>query len=106
MAEKRNFMIFRALFYLKYISNQDDLARVLLEERKRTKNTFFEGCIKGFFIICQPKTKRKLSLSKLSLLQDYTEKKICKNGDSWELLLFGSNLEYYSTVSFQKKAEL
>ena len=52
MAEKRNFMIFGTLFYLKYISNQDDLARVLLEERKRTKNTFFEGCIKGFFIIC------------------------------------------------------
>ena len=40
MAEKSSFMVFRALFYLKYISNQDDLlqgealARVLLEERK------------------------------------------------------------------------
>ena len=40
MAEKRNFMFFRALFYLKYISNQDDLLQgealdgVLLEERK------------------------------------------------------------------------
>ena len=40
MAEKRNFMVFRALFYLNYISSQDDLlqrealAGVLLEERK------------------------------------------------------------------------
>ena len=40
MAEKSSLMVFRALFYLKYISNQDDLlqgealARVLLEERK------------------------------------------------------------------------
>ena len=40
MVNKRNFMIFRVLLYLKYISNQDDilqeeaLARVLLEERK------------------------------------------------------------------------
>ena len=40
MVEKSNFMIFRALFYLKHISNQDDLlqgkalAGVLLEEKK------------------------------------------------------------------------
>ena len=40
MAEKMNFMVFRALFYLKYSSNQDDIwqgeapAGVLLEERK------------------------------------------------------------------------
>ena len=39
MVEKKNFMVFRALFHLKYISNQDDLlpgealAGVLLEER-------------------------------------------------------------------------
>ena len=33
IVEKRNFMVFRALFYLKYISNQDDLlqAKLLLE---------------------------------------------------------------------------
>ena len=42
MAEKRNFLVFRALFYMRYISNQNDLlqgealAGVLLEERKRT----------------------------------------------------------------------
>ena len=41
MVKKRNFMVFRALFCLKYISSQDDilqreaLARVLLEERKQ-----------------------------------------------------------------------
>ena len=41
MEEKRNFMDFRALFYFKYISNQENilqgeaLARMLLEERKR-----------------------------------------------------------------------
>ena len=40
MSEKGNSMVFRALFYLKYISNQDGLlqeetlAGVLLEERK------------------------------------------------------------------------
>ena len=39
MAKERNFMVFRALFYLKYMSNQDilqgeALAGVLLEERK------------------------------------------------------------------------
>ena len=42
MAEKRSFLVFRALFYMRYISNQNDLlqgealAGVLLEERKRT----------------------------------------------------------------------
>ena len=41
MIEKSNFMVYRALFYLKYISNQDDLlhgqalAGMSLEERKR-----------------------------------------------------------------------
>ena len=40
MAEKQNFMVFRALLYLKYISNEDDILQgeilpgVLLEERK------------------------------------------------------------------------
>ena len=40
MVEKKNVVVFRALFHLKYISNQDDLlpwealAGVLLEERK------------------------------------------------------------------------
>ena len=40
MVGKRNFIFFRALFHLKYISNQDDLlqgkalAGVLLEEKK------------------------------------------------------------------------
>ena len=42
MVNKRNFKVFRILFYLKDISNQDDilqeekdaLARVLLKERK------------------------------------------------------------------------
>ena len=72
MVEKKNFMVFRALFHLKYISNQDDLlpgealAGVLLEERtlnisklvkksimaaQKCKN-IVAGCIKGFLIIC------------------------------------------------------
>ena len=41
MENKRNFMVCRVLFYLKLIFNQDDIfqeeaiARVLLEEKKR-----------------------------------------------------------------------
>ena len=57
MAEKRNFMIFRALFYLKYISNQDDLARVLLEERKKQKIHSLKAALKDFLSSASPKLK-------------------------------------------------
>ena len=42
MVEKMDFIVFRSLIYLKYISNQDDLLQeealsgALLQERKRT----------------------------------------------------------------------
>ena len=71
-------MVFRALFYLKYISNQDDLlqAKLLLECYQKKENLTFQnnkevrngpakmqkyvvaGCIKGFLIISSPKTKK------------------------------------------------
>ena len=69
MVEKKNFMVFRALFHLKYISNQDDLlpgealAGVLLEERtlnisklvkksimaaQKCKNILLQAALKDF----------------------------------------------------------
>ena len=87
MAEKRNFLVFRALFYMRYISNQNDLlqgealAGVLLEERKRTwrfkiikksvmaakkcKNILLQAVLKDFWSSANPKLKS--SLSKLAL---------------------------------------
>ena len=57
--------------------------------------------LKDFWLSANSKLK-KLSLSKLSLLQNHTEKK-CKYRSSWELISFASDLKYCSTVSFQKK---
>ena len=72
MAEKPKFMVFRVYFYLKYISNKDDiwlgetLPGVLLEKKEiltfqnkeiyngcaKMQNYIVAGCIKGVLIIC------------------------------------------------------
>ena len=65
------------------------------------------GCIKGFLIICYTKTKMKF-VKTLTFLGSYWKKnkKKCKNGNSWELILFGSDFNNCSAMSFPKKAEL
>ena len=77
MVKKRNFMVFRALFCLKYISSKDDireaLARVLLEERKHNINKV----INKFIMAAQKmhngcnKTKKSKFVKTLTFLGSY-----------------------------------
>ena len=89
--KNRNLWFSELYFYLKYISNKDDiwqgetLPGVLLEERElnkilkksimaaqKCKNILLQAALKDFWSSANPKLK-KLSLPKLSLLQDHTE---------------------------------
>ena len=57
---------------------------------QKCKNIFLQAALKDFRSSANPKLK-KISLSKLSLLQDHTEENATIRG-SWELLLFSSDI--------------
>ena len=95
----RNLRFLEFCFYLKYISNKDDIwheetvAVGLLEERKffkikknfknkdihngcaKMQNNIVKGCIKEFLIICKPKTKKIKFVKTVTTLGLYIVKK-------------------------------
>ena len=97
MAEKLNFMVFRVYFYLKYIHAQQrcyltggnpswsvirrkktehcKIIKKSIMAAQKWKKILLQAALKDFWSSANPKLK-KLSLSKLSLLQDHTGKKM------------------------------
>ena len=70
-------MVFGALFYLKYISNQDyllqeeALAGVILEERKYCNNILLQAPLKNLWSSAKPKLKKNKFVKTLSRWGSY-----------------------------------
>ena len=111
MAEKLNFMVFRAVFLFEVHIQQSYWKKKLNNWRKlrnpqwllkNAKNIWLQTALKDFWSPVNPKLN-KSSLWKLLLLQDHTE----QNARVWgsgELLLSSSELKYFSIESFWMKA--
>ena len=69
---------------------------------RECKNIWLLAALKDFWSSANPKLK-KLSLSKLLLLQDHSDQNT-RIGGFGELLLSSSELKYFSIVSFPVKA--
>ena len=107
-------MVFRVLFLFEGHVQQrwhltaETLRGLLLEERKlnigctKIKNYIVSGCITGFLIICEAKSKKNVKT--LTYLGSLYSNKNARMGGSCELLLFASDLKYCAMVSFHKKA--
>ena len=69
---------------------------------QKCKNILLQSALKDFWLSAKPKLKKNMFAKTLTSSGSYWRK--CKNGGSWELLLFVyiSDLKYCSTVSFQK----
>ena len=111
MAEKLNFMVFRAVFLFEVHIQQSYWKKKLNNWKKlrnpqwllkNAKNIWLQTALKYFWSPANPKLN-KSSLWKLLLLQDHTEQN-ARVGGSGELLLSSSELKYFSIESFWIKA--
>ena len=111
MAEKLNFMVFRAVFLFEVHIQQSYWKKKLNNWKKlrnpqwllkNAKNIWLQTALKDFWSPANPKLN-KSSLWKLLLLQDHTEQN-ARVGGSGELLLSSSELKYFSIESFWIKA--